>query len=197
MSAADSHKSYRPLTTFTYRLNVLVSGLDPFGFHLVDLVLHAVTCVVFHAAAELVTHDSMVSFGAALLFATHPIHTEAVANTTGRADVLCALFFMLGLLSYARSAAQPKYIGASMACLALAAFSKEHGLTLFGITTAYDILTHTSLLAAIFRSGTRLWIASYCFMLHDWCKTCIRTPIDSTIRSLRHRRQPHGLRSKH
>jgi len=43
----------------------------------------------------------LMAFVAALLFASHPIHVEAVANTTGRAEVLCTAFYFLGFLVYA------------------------------------------------------------------------------------------------
>ncbi|GBL87730.1 Transmembrane and TPR repeat-containing protein CG4050 [Araneus ventricosus] len=43
-----SHKSYRPLTVLTFRANYAVHGLRPFGYHLVNVLLHAIVCLLFY-----------------------------------------------------------------------------------------------------------------------------------------------------
>lgn len=74
-----SHKSYRPLTVLTFRLNYLFSELSSSSYHLLNVVLHAVVCVFFLHFCRLLL-DRNTSLVAALLFAVHPIHTEAVSN---------------------------------------------------------------------------------------------------------------------
>ncbi|KAH7981451.1 hypothetical protein HPB49_024202 [Dermacentor silvarum] len=74
----QSHKSYRPLTVLTFRLNFAVHGLDPFGYHLVNLLLHALVCLLYHRMC-LMLLPGWTSLLAALLFSAHPIHTEAVS----------------------------------------------------------------------------------------------------------------------
>ena len=98
MKSKLSHKSYRPLTVFTYRLNyMLANGYSAWGFHVVNLVLHAANCVLLlrvfsiffggFTAAAVVENSSGVfsaprrSLLAGLLFAVHPIHTESVSLT--------------------------------------------------------------------------------------------------------------------
>lgn len=73
-----SHKSYRPLTVLTFRLNYLFSELSAASYHLLNVVLHAVVCVLFLRVCR-VFLDKTSSLVAALLFAVHPIHTEAVS----------------------------------------------------------------------------------------------------------------------
>lgn len=73
-----SHKSYRPLTVLTFRLNYLFSELSAASYHLLNVVLHAVVCVLFLRVCRLFL-DKTSSLVAALLFAVHPIHTEAVS----------------------------------------------------------------------------------------------------------------------
>lgn len=73
-----SHKSYRPLTVLTFRLNYLFSELSAASYHLLNVVLHAVVCVLFLRVCRLFL-DKTFSLVAALLFAVHPIHTEAVS----------------------------------------------------------------------------------------------------------------------
>lgn len=81
MSSNLSHKSYRPVCVLTFRLNYLVHGLSPFGFHLVNVVLHVVVCLLFVFFAEKIVFKSFrLGVSAGLLFATHPVHTEAVST---------------------------------------------------------------------------------------------------------------------
>lgn len=89
---------YRPLTVFTFVLNHAVGGLRPFGFHLLNVVLHATVCGLVWWFARRLTGDAAVAALAAVLFAVHPVHVEAVANIVGRAEVLTALFLLAGLL---------------------------------------------------------------------------------------------------
>uniref|UniRef100_A0A4W3H462 dolichyl-phosphate-mannose--protein mannosyltransferase n=1 Tax=Callorhinchus milii TaxID=7868 RepID=A0A4W3H462_CALMI len=117
LASNTSHKSYRPLTVLTFRLNHLMSGgLHPVGFHVVNIALHGAISVValdvFSVFMGGLAHDEQgtplnmapkASFLAALLFAVHPIHTENVAGIVGRADLLCALFFLLSFISYCKA----------------------------------------------------------------------------------------------
>uniref|UniRef100_A0A4W5R0N9 Uncharacterized protein n=1 Tax=Hucho hucho TaxID=62062 RepID=A0A4W5R0N9_9TELE len=78
MSEERSHKSYRPLTVLTFRLKYLFSELSSVSYHLLNVGLHAVVCVLFLRICRLFL-DKTSSLVAALLFAVHPIHTEAVS----------------------------------------------------------------------------------------------------------------------
>ena len=125
VSSGKSMKSFRPLTTLTFRLEWSWRGNDPKGFHRTNLLLHAVVSLLAALAAYLLHRLSWVSTGQAqgqgqgqgqervtrqerafvtlatgLLFAAHPVHTEAVSNVTGRNEVLMALWFLLGLDLY-------------------------------------------------------------------------------------------------
>ena len=119
LSDPKSHKSWRPLTTLTYYWNFAhwQGGRGPFVFHVTNVLLHAavsalvVPTVALSMRADAATavgdgHDAAASADAlagfaALLFAAHPIHAEAVQNITGRAEILMALFFLAGFVSYA------------------------------------------------------------------------------------------------
>ena len=81
MSSNKSHKSYRPLCTLTFRLNYAVHGLEPFGYHLVNVLLHILVSVIFVFMCETVILNSFpASLVAGLLFVAHPVHTEAVSS---------------------------------------------------------------------------------------------------------------------
>ena len=74
-----SHKSYRPLTVATFRLNYLVHGLQPMGYHLVNVLLHGAVCFLYAVLCAAVFGGVGPALLAGLLFAVHPIHTEAVS----------------------------------------------------------------------------------------------------------------------
>ncbi len=61
-----------------------------------------VVTALFTHVARLLLRRQMPTLVAGLLFAAHPIHTEAVAGVVGRADILACLFFLLAFLSYMR-----------------------------------------------------------------------------------------------
>ncbi|KAI7802132.1 putative transmembrane and TPR repeat-containing protein 2-like [Triplophysa rosa] len=102
LTHSGSHKSYRPICTLSFRLNYALGGLDPWGYHLINVVLHCATTALFSSLSKLLLGSGWWSLLAGLLFAAHPIHTEAVAGVVGRADVGAALFFLLALLCYIR-----------------------------------------------------------------------------------------------
>ncbi len=144
MAAHDTqHQSYRPLTVMTYRLNHAIHGLDTFGFHLVNVAMHVVVTLLFtRAAARLLDPlEPWLVCAAGLLFATHPVHVEAVAGLVGRAEVLSGVFFCLALLAYinaCHSVAQQTtaWLLACIACTGLSVLSKEQGITVVAVCFA-------------------------------------------------------------
>ena len=75
-----SHKSYRPLCVATFRLNYMLHGLDPMGYHLVNVLLHAVVCYLYVQLCGVIFIEVWPALIAGLFFAVHPIHTEAVSE---------------------------------------------------------------------------------------------------------------------
>src|SRR2546426_384236 len=106
---------YIPLTWMTLGLDYLLWGMNPLGYHLTNLLLHAANAVVFFfVVRRLLTralpgpsergHALAVAAGvAALVFAIHPLRVESVAWATERRDVLSGLFYLLTILMYLRA----------------------------------------------------------------------------------------------
>ncbi len=139
---------YRPLMHIIYMFNYYVFGLRPWGFHLVNILFHAgVSVLVFIVTLRLLDESQpsasnanvIPSFVAALLFATHPIHTEAVTWIAGLPDLSFTFFYLLSFYLYIRSGRgfKSSYF-LSVASFFLAAFCKEPALTLPVILIAYD-----------------------------------------------------------
>jgi protein O-mannosyl-transferase len=93
---------YRPLQALTYLVDYSIWGLDPLGFHLTNVVLHAGAALLFQRLVTVLLQDATAGLVAALLFAVHPIHTEAVTYVAGRSDPLSALLMLAALLWFAR-----------------------------------------------------------------------------------------------
>src|SRR3989454_4341878 len=106
---------YIPLTWMTLGLDYLLWGMNPFGYHLTNLLLHAANAVVvFFVVCRLLAralpspsehgYALAVSSGvAALVFAIHPLRVESVAWVTERRDVLSGLFYLVAILLYLRA----------------------------------------------------------------------------------------------
>ncbi|XP_068047020.1 protein O-mannosyl-transferase TMTC1 isoform X4 [Anomalospiza imberbis] len=154
MAENTSHKSYRPLCVLTFKLNILLAGMNPFYFHAVNVILHClVTLVLMYTCDKAVFKDCRLAFVTALFFAVHPIHTEAVTGIVGRADVLACLLFLLAFLSYNRSVdqlyvgehfpptASPFFLLLSLFLGTCAMLVKETGVTVFGVCLIYDFFS--------------------------------------------------------
>ncbi|XP_012603457.3 protein O-mannosyl-transferase TMTC1 isoform X1 [Microcebus murinus] len=154
MAENTSHKSYRPLCVLTFKLNIFLTGMNPFYFHAVNVILHClVTLVLMYTCDKTVFKNRGLAFVTALLFAVHPIHTEAVAGIVGRADVLACLLFLLAFLSYNRSldqgcagecfppTASPFFLLLSLFLGTCAMLVKETGITVFGVCLVYDLFS--------------------------------------------------------
>src|SRR3989344_2011061 len=90
---------FRPVTMASYALNFALLGRGPSGFHLVNIILHALNVVlVFLVTHKLLKHKRPAIF-AALLFLAHPLHVEAVTSIVGRAELLAFLGSLLAILS--------------------------------------------------------------------------------------------------
>ncbi|KAK0135687.1 Transmembrane and TPR repeat-containing protein 3 [Merluccius polli] len=143
MAEERSHKSYRPLTVLTFRLNYLFSELSAPSYHLLNVVLHAVVCVLFLRVCRTFL-DKTSSLVAAVLFAVHPIHTEAVTGVVGRAELLSSIFLLAAFLAYTRSTGRDHSIvwtpiGVTVVLVAAATLCKEQGITVVGICCVHEV----------------------------------------------------------
>lgn len=122
--------SYRPLFTFSLALNYSVGGLNPFGYHLVNVLLHCANCYLFFILVGKYGLGKKVAALAALIFAVHPVHTEAVANVVGRMELMgtffCGLIWLFWKRDPDRSTPAPKDLSLAAFFFLCALFSKEN-----------------------------------------------------------------------
>ncbi len=154
------HKGhYQPLSWMSWGLDYLLWGMNPFGYHLTNLLLHSANAVLFYFIArrllELASpgsdqrrdlHVSIAAAWAALFFALHPLRVESVAWITERRDVLSAHFLFWTLWCYLRAAAgqetasdRRRWLTITWVFFLLSLLSKAWGMTLPVLLAILDV----------------------------------------------------------
>jgi Flp pilus assembly protein TadD len=141
-----------PLTWMSFGVNYALGGLEPRGYHLLNLLLHGANAALFFLVARRLLGAAGAAAGpaltlgaafAALLFAVHPLRVESVVWVTERKDVLSGLFFMLSVLFYLRAAEGPTlrrgFTYASLAAFAAALLSKVSVMPLPALLLLMDV----------------------------------------------------------
>jgi len=89
---------FRPGQMLSYMPDILIFGLNPLPLHVHNLVYHVLASLAVLWVLRLWIRCEPAALAGGLLFAVHPIHTEAVSCISGMGDVGCGLFFALALL---------------------------------------------------------------------------------------------------
>ncbi len=146
---------YVPLSWMTLGLDYTLWGMNPLGYHLTSLLLHAANAVLVYAIARrlleksgssrLEGREDLVTLGAAtaaLLFALHPLRVESVAWATERRDVLSAFFAMSSILVYLRAVEGPRPTArywSAVALFACALLSKATTMTVPAVLAILNV----------------------------------------------------------
>lgn len=154
-------KYYRPLVSASYAVDFSIWGLDPYGFHLTNLIIHIIACLLLFKILSLLfsryKYRNIFSLFGALIFAVHPIHTEAVSWISGRTDSMVSMFFFASFLFYIKFTGNPHhevnentksaehsgnflYLTVSLLFYALGLLSKEMIITMPVIILLYDFV---------------------------------------------------------
>lgn len=134
----------RPLRSVTYALDYSLWGLDPFGYHLTNVLLHgAVGLLLFLLALRLGGSRRAAGLIAAL-FLLHPIGTEVVAYVSGRRDQLAALFSLAAAVLFFPGTARrgPASAIGAVLCFALAMLAHEGAAALPAAIALIELARH-------------------------------------------------------
>ena len=130
---------YRPLPLASYALNHLVSGMAPWSYHLVNVVLFAGISLMVVRLARLWGLSVAAAGLAGCLFALHPIHVEVVAPVFGRKDLLATFFLLAMVLLHHRAAKEGGWRSVlPILAYAGAVFSKEVGVVGLALVAFQD-----------------------------------------------------------
>lgn len=162
--------TFRPLVTLTYFLDFIFWYFLPFGFHLTNVLWHAAAVIVVYLLLCIFLKAPIPALLGAIVFAIHPVQTEAVNSVGFREDLMCAFFFLMALLLFVRMRGKglagagghqrrpggvrgffPYII--SLLCFFLALLSKEMAVTLPLVFVTYDLLFSSPRLVGLRRSA--------------------------------------------
>ncbi|CAJ1406672.1 unnamed protein product [Effrenium voratum] len=103
-----TNKSFRPLTTLTFRWNYLLHGLESSGFHATNILLHCLSSLVLgQIIATALGFSGSWAALASVLFGVHPVHAENVLYLVCRADILACLLGLMAINAYAAGFSPP------------------------------------------------------------------------------------------
>jgi protein O-mannosyl-transferase len=88
---------YRPFLMTTFALNHAVGGNNPVGYHLFSIILHAANVVLVFLLLMKLFNNTTLGFITSLLYAVHPVQSEAISYASGRTDPLVAFFILISL----------------------------------------------------------------------------------------------------
>jgi protein O-mannosyl-transferase len=131
--SAHSQSQYFPLVFTTFRYERLLWGLNPFGFHLVNVVFHGCNAVLVWIVLRRLQVPG--AWLAAAIFALHPVHVETVAWVTELKNLESLFFYLLSLLAWLRFVDPPdpprwRYYALALTACLLALFAKTTACTL-------------------------------------------------------------------
>ena len=141
--------AYIPVTMLSHAIDIAVWGMNPLGHHLTNVLLHSgnaawvliLGCSLLRIAPgfpRAAGNRSAIVMGmsfAAVLFAVHPLRAESVSWVSDRKDLLCAFFFLPGVLAYVHyssargTAGGRRWYLASFSLFLLAVLSKPIAVT--------------------------------------------------------------------
>ncbi len=138
---------WQPLSWLSYALDFSLYDLNPAGFHLTNVVLHAFNAVILYfiirnllsriGSMEVPGTQRIPAVLAALFFSIHPLRVEPVVWIATRGYLLCSFFVLLSLLLYLR-AVPKRYPWGAWLCFVLATFSKGIGMMLPAVLLVLD-----------------------------------------------------------
>ena len=154
--------NWHPLTWLSHALDYALFGLDPWGHHFVNVLIHSFNSVLVFGLVivlisfrkERIDNKMLLAAGvAAILFGIHPQHVESIAWVSERKDVLCLFFILLTLISYVFYVEKTRrfWYFVTLICFVLALLAKPMAVTVPVILLLMDVypLHRTRLTASV------------------------------------------------
>ncbi len=143
----------RFLTGLSFAINYKLGGLNPMGYHIVNVIIHILTAFSVYIFTQFTLQTSyfqnkvsdqsrdLIAVGATLIFLTHPIQTEAVSYITQRATSLATFFYLASLVLYikSRSNNNVQFLIVSVITTILGMLTKEMTFTIPITIMVYEI----------------------------------------------------------
>ena len=93
---------YRPFLTGSFIIDYQLWGINPFGYHFTNLILHIANALLVYSFIFILFHMANTALLTSLIFAAHPVQSEAVAWISGRNDLMLTFFVLIGIIAHLR-----------------------------------------------------------------------------------------------
>lgn len=136
--------NWHPLTWLSHMADVSLFGIDPGWAHIHNMVLHGLNGLLVYALFLRFSGNWRKAFLLSLVFLVHPLHVESVAWIAERKDLLCAFYFLLGLIFYDSYRNHPgplRYAGVVLA-FAMALLAKPMAVTFPVVLLILDLFMY-------------------------------------------------------
>ncbi|MEX1276901.1 MAG: tetratricopeptide repeat protein, partial [Bacteroidota bacterium] len=158
---------YRPILTITFILSAQLSGLSLWGYHLTNIFLHALACMLLFKTLSVLAFRRVPAFVATLLFCVHPALTQAVGWISGRNDPLLAVFLLPALIAYVRfsETEKPGWYFLGLVFFWLSILTKETAIAFPFLALLYSAAVRRE---RLFSRKTLLWIIGWGVIIVNW-----------------------------
>jgi len=158
---------YRPLLMISFIISAQISGVAPFGYHLIDILLHIASCCLLFAALQILGFKRSSSFWGTLFFCIHPMVNQAVAWIPGRNDSLLAVFILSGFITYIKyfSSFSKKWYILHLLFFLLAMLTKESAIVFPLLALLYSFSFKREKILSL---TTVLFLAGWGIIILNW-----------------------------
>jgi Flp pilus assembly protein TadD len=134
--------AYRPLRTASYAIDYHFFGLNPAGYHAINILIHIVNGSLVFFTLRALLNRPRPALLAAILFIVHPVQTDSVTYISGRRDLIFTLFYLIGFYAFVRyrGTRRARYLLFAGASYLLSLLSKEMAITLPLLCFCYDVV---------------------------------------------------------
>ncbi len=189
----DAAVTFRPLRTVSFAIDYFLWEYNPYGYHLTNLFFHIFNVLLIYFFVHLLLqqsaisnqqsatdHSSLIPLFSALLFAAHPIHTEAVVWIKNRSELFSTFFFLSSLILFIKSQTQVHssqftpfrdssltgftYL-LSLVCFILSLLSKEVAMALPLILIFYSFFFLLPAHLSLLKKGKKIFLKTLPFLV--------------------------------
>src|SRR3972149_3628391 len=164
-------QTYRPVRTLLLAVLYHFFQSNPVGYHVINIIIHILTSTAVYFLCLRLTHQRNASIFTALIYATHPIQTDAVSYIAGTRDTLSAFFYVVGMYWFVkyRQSGESRALVVSNIFYILGSFTKEMAATMIFAFFLYDFvlafpsngnLSTDSVLKNVWRTARRVITAN-------------------------------------
>ncbi len=133
------NRNYAPLTMFALLVEHTVFGVEPAGYHAVNMLLHGVNAGLVYVLVKQLTGRASVGLWTAVIFAVHPVQIESVVWVSSLKGLLCSTFILAHLICCMRPERTPQQEGYGLLFFGLALLSKALTIVVPAIVLLYDV----------------------------------------------------------